>query len=166
MYIINILMYIYIKTLSLCVFLSLPLYMCTKHTCMNRSKWNMWCWHNNTVVSHSDLNQEKVNKQQRSRVQSSEPPNPQKGPPKESAATVGHQDILALTHFVSKPVAIRQKYACHHMEALYAVLENIAMQALTHTDSLTSTRNIKVMGTTYIISKTLNVWGNRFIFLH
>lgn len=52
------------------------------------------------------------------------PPNPQNGPLKESAATVGHQDILALTPCVSKPVAMRQKYAHHDTEELRAELED------------------------------------------
>lgn len=70
----------------------------------------MGCCHNSTVLSHSDPNQEEINKQQRSQVQTAVPPNPQSGPPKESAAADGHQDILALTHFVSEHVAIGQKY--------------------------------------------------------
>lgn len=88
----------------------------------------MGCGHNNAVVSRSDLNQEKINKQQRSWVQSPAPPNPQTGPLAESAGTVGHQDILTLTHFVSKPVAIRQKYAHHHTEEGKAHLEKCSVQ--------------------------------------
>lgn len=61
---------------------------------MNRSKWTWGCRHKNTAESLSDLNQEKVNKQNRSQVQGPAPPYPQNGPPKESAATVGHLDIL------------------------------------------------------------------------
>lgn len=83
----------------------------------------MGCCHNITVVSHSDLNQEKVNKQQRPQIGSAVPPNPQDGPPKESAAAVAHQDILELTHFVSKRVTTGYKYTLSHIEELKVELK-------------------------------------------
>ena len=67
------------------------------------------------------LNQEKVNKQQRSQGQGPVPSNPQSGPPKESAATLGH---LVLALFVSKPVAQRPTYDHHHANILQAELKN------------------------------------------